>query len=103
MSACASSPKSLPTSTMSQVTWPASTWALIVAFDESSLSWNVTPVSAAYGSSPPLPCASWYAPPYEEKVRVVPSALGGLVQMSATGSVVGAAVSGAVDSGGAEV
>jgi hypothetical protein len=33
--------------------------ALIVALDESSLSTNVTPVNAAYGSSQPLRCASW--------------------------------------------
>jgi len=39
---------------MSQVTCPASTCALMVAFDESSLSWNVTPVRAEYGSSQPL-------------------------------------------------
>ena len=59
MSFWASRPKSFPTSTMSHVTWPLSTWALIVALDESSLSWNVTPVSAAYGSSQPLRWASW--------------------------------------------
>ena len=55
---------------MSQVTAPASTWALTSAMPVSVSSRMVMPSCSSVGSSCALRCASWKAPPNEVKVIV---------------------------------